>query len=185
MKQGLHSRPAGSASIPVWDRFVRTMHWAIVIATPLAWFSHGGLLDIHRAAGYTLLGLALGRIAWGFTGNGYARFANFVPGPGRFASYMLAMARGRETRYIGHNPAGGMMIVVLLAVMLALGASGWMLDSPAYRDHPTLHGIHAILSDGLIVLVALHVAGVLYASWRHRENLILAMTTGRKAGDGK
>ena len=60
-----------------------------------------------------------------------------------------------------------------------------MLDSPAYRDHPTLHEIHAILSDGLIALVALHVAGVLYASWRHRESLILAMITGSKAGDGQ
>lgn len=164
----------------VWDAFVRAAHWIIVLATLAAYFTHGGLLEAHRVAGYLVLALIAARIVWGFANTGYARFGSFVPTPLRLARYLWAMLRMREARTIGHNPAGGAMIVALLGVLIALGVTGWMIDSPAYRDFRPLQEIHLILSDGLIVLIAIHIAGVLYASWRHRENLILAMFTGRK-----
>ena len=155
-----------------------------MLAALTAYFTHGGLLDAHRVAGYLVLALVIARIAWGFANSGHARFGSFVPTPAHLAKYLWAMLRLREPRTIGHNPAGGAMIVALLSVLIALGVTGWMIDSPAYRDFRPLQEIHLILSDGLLVLIAIHIAGVLYASWRHRENLILAMITGRKRPAG-
>ena len=170
-----------ATQIKVWDVFIRITHWTLVVAIVLAYFSHGGLLSLHRIAGYTVLALVLARVVWGFIGGEHARFVNFVPTPPRLTRYLGRLLRHRETRTIGHNAAGGAMIVVLLAILAAISATGLLLDSSAYRDYRPLHSLHDGMSDGLMVLIAVHIVGVLHASWRHKENLIAAMFTGRKS----
>lgn len=170
-----------ATQLKVWDVFVRSTHWTLVVATVLAYFSHGGLLTLHRIAGYTVIALVVARVVWGFIGSAYARFANFVPSPVGLMRYLGLLIRHREPRTQGHNPAGGAMIVLLLGMLLAIGGTGWVLDSPAYRDYRPLSALHDGLSDVLMALIAVHIAGVLHASWRHKENLVAAMFTGRKA----
>ena len=164
----------------VWDRVVRIVHWSLVIAVPIAYLTHGGLLGAHRAAGYWIAAMAALRIVWGFVGTPHARFVDFAPSPARLAKYLAQLVRGREARHIGHNPAGGAMIVVLLALLFAVSVTGFSLDTQSYRDDRSLHAVHDLLADALIVCVVVHVVGVLYASARHRENLIRAMFSGRK-----
>ena len=173
---------APEGPVPVWDRWVRITHWMVAGATLLAYFSHGGLLQLHRVTGYVTVALVVGRLAWGIVGTTHARLVDFVPAPRQLLAHLWNMGRWRDERFLGHNPAGAVMILALWAVLLSLGASGWMLDSPAYRDYRPLQEIHAILADLLMLMIALHVAGVLLASWRHRENLIVAMVTGKKRG---
>jgi len=164
----------------VWDLFVRTFHWALVAAFVVAYFSHGGYLGAHRVAGYIILALVLARVAWGFVGPQFARFASFVPGAGKLATYIGQLLRGREPRHLGHNPAGGVMIVVLLVLLAALSATGIALDTPRFRDDSDFKEIHDLLTDAALVCIVLHLVGVIYASWRHHENLIAAMITGWK-----
>ena len=165
----------------VWDAFIRITHWTLVVAIVLAYFSHGGLLTLHRVAGYTVIALVAARVVWGFMGGTFARFANFVPSPPRLLRYLCLLLRHRETRTLGHNAAGGAMIVALLVLLAAISATGLLLDSSAYRDYRPLHSMHDGLSDVLMVLIVVHIVGVLHASWRHKENLIAAMFTGRKS----
>jgi cytochrome b len=103
-----------------------------------------------------------------------------VTGPRKLASYLSLVARGREPRYLGHNPAGGAMIIVLLVLLAALCVTGLILDTPRFRDDRDFKEVHDILTDVSLACIVLHVLGVAYASWRHQENLVAAMLTGRK-----
>ncbi len=166
--------------VRVWDPLVRIFHWALVVAFVVAYFSHGGYLAVHRISGYAIAALVAVRVVWGFVGPAHARFASFVTGPRALTAYLGLLVRGREPRHIGHNPAGGAMIVVLLALLAALSATGFVLDTPAFRDDRDFKEVHDLLTDATVVCIVLHLAGVALASWRHRENLVAAMITGRK-----
>jgi cytochrome b len=168
--------------VRVWDPFVRVFHWGVAAAFVVAYFSHGGYLAVHRVAGYAIAALVVSRVLWGFVGSPHARFADFVPGPRKLIGYMGRLVRGREARHLGHNPAGGVMIVVLLVLLAALCATGVVLDTPGFRDDRNLQEVHELLTDATLACIALHVAGVAHASWRQRENLVAAMISGRKRG---
>jgi len=171
-----------SRNVRVWDPLVRVFHWVLVTGVAVAWFSVGkGLL--HDTAGYVVLGLVMLRLVWGFVGTGHARFSDFVPTRRRLASYLRAMAQHRAPRYLGHNPAGGVMIVVLLVALLVTAVSGWMEISDAYWGVAWVENLHAVSADVLVVLIAGHLVGVVVSSLMHRENLITAMFTGRKRAD--
>ena len=171
--------------VRVWDPVVRATHWGIVVAFPVAYMTHGGYLFAHPVSGYALLALLAVRIAWGFAGPGTARFAHFVTGPRRLLAYVGQVVRGREPRHLGHNPAGAAMIVLLLALLAAVSLTGLVLDTPGWRDHRDLKALHDALADAIVVCVIVHLCGVAYSSWRHRENLVGAMITGfKRRGNG-
>ena len=166
--------------IRVWDPLVRTFHWMLVLSFAVAWLSseHSGRL--HELAGYVAGVLVLARVAWGFFGPGYARFSQFVQPPAAVAAYLSSIATGSERRFIGHNPAGGAMIVVLLASVMATAATGWMLTTDAFWGSLAVQRVHSILAQGVLLLVLAHLGGVALASVRHRENLVRAMVIGDK-----
>lgn len=179
--------------IKVWDLFVRVFHWTLVAAFATAYVTEDGLEQVHVLAGYTVLALVLGRVVWGFVGSRYARFSDFVPTFTDLRRYLGGMLRGHPTHYVGHNPAGGAMIIALLVSLLLTTLTGlatyggegegplaglvWQLGVNAEDDFEDLHEFFANLT---LLLVAVHVAGVLAGSLLHRENLIRAMFTGRK-----
>ena len=172
-----------SRSTLVWDLFVRVFHWGLVGAFGGAYVLSEDGGPIHHALGYAVLGLVAARILWGLAGSYHARFANFVPTPRAFAEYTRAMVAGRERRYLWHNPAGGAMIIALLMLLTATGVTGWLLTTNAFWGSEALETLHGVCANAVLVCVALHVGGVLLASWRHRENLVSAMLTGRKRND--
>jgi cytochrome b len=170
--------------IRVWDPFVRAFHWALAASFAVAWLSSENWESLHSAAGYAAGALVGLRVVWGFLGPKYARFAQFVRSPKTVIDYLRAIKDRAERRYVGHNPAGGAMIVVLLAAMAATAVSGWLLTTDAFWGSTIVQRIHSVLAHGVLALVALHLAGVLLASLRHRENLVRAMVVGVKRGAG-
>ncbi|RZI85759.1 MAG: cytochrome B [Rubrivivax sp.] len=167
----------------VWDRLVRLLHWTLVAAVATAWLS---TLDLgmgwtHERAGYVAAALVSIRLVWGRLGRPYARFTQFVRQPAAVLAYGRQLWQRREPRYIGHNPLGGWMVLALLANIAAIVLTGWLQTTDRYWGSERLELIHTCLAWGLLVLIALHVAGVVFTSLRHRENLALAMITGRKA----
>lgn len=177
-------------TVLVWDILIRIFHWSFAILITLAWFSHewrGSGRLWHEWLGYAALGLAALRIIWGLVGSKYARFTDFVHLPSHYFKYFAALLRGREKRYLGHNPIGGLMVVALLLLALGSGVSGYVLTQRGMSlfgmGHRQLEGLHGLLGNLFLIAVPLHILGVIWESFRHRENLILAMINGRKRTD--
>lgn len=163
--------------IRVWDPIIRVFHWGLVAAVAVAWLTGDEWDDLHVFAGYAVAGLVTARLLWGLIGGHYARFSQFLRAPSTVLAYLRDMRQGRERRYLGHNPAGAAMIVLLLATLAGTAWTGWLLENDA---GDMVEELHEVLANGLLVLIALHVGGVILASMRHHENLARAMVTGDK-----
>ncbi len=164
----------------VWDPFVRLFHWSLVLSFGVAWFSSHPAETLHHWAGYAAAALILMRLLWGMIGTRYARFSQFVRKPATVARYLSDVVSGKEARYVGHNPAGGVMVMALIAAMATTALTGWMMTTDAYFGVEWVEAAHSLVAHGLLMLVLLHLCGVVLASVRHHENLIGAMASGRK-----
>ncbi|MCK7581675.1 MAG: cytochrome b/b6 domain-containing protein [Chromatiales bacterium] len=180
--------------IRVWDPLVRVFHWSLVAGFATAFIVEDDLLSVHVWAGYLVLALIAVRLVWGLIGTRHARFSDFVRGPGAVLQYLRDVVRLRAPRYLGHNPAGGAMILLLLISVAATGISGLALYGAEEFAGPlagVMHGLPAFWGDVLeethevfanltLGLILIHVAGVLVSSLLHHENLIGAMISGDK-----
>lgn len=115
---------ASNASVNVWDPLVRLFHWGLVVAFTIAYFTAEEESTLHIYSGYTVMGLIIFRLVWGFVGSRHARFSDFVYGPATLMAYVRDLASGHPRRYLGHNPLGGLMIVAMLVVLAVLTYSG-------------------------------------------------------------
>lgn len=195
-------KPASNSNlVRVWDAFVRTGHWVLVVAYFTAYFTEDHLLSVHVWAGYVVGAIVVARVAWGFMGTTHARFRDFLYGPGAALRYFGNLLRGKSRRYLGHSPAGGIMVVLLLLGLAAVTWSGLMVYAYDQQAGPLARFVvspdalpadefealehyweetHELLVNVTLLLVALHIAGVLLASFVHKENLVRAMFTGKK-----
>lgn len=182
MKAREREREPGQAAgrVRIWDPFVRISHWVTAFAclANLSVLRHGD--DLHDWVGYAALAAVALRILWGFVAPAHANFRDFVPSPRSFFTYIRLLGRGREPRYVGHNPAGAAMMLTLMALVIVCGITGWMLGLDAFWGDSDVEAVHVAAANAILFLTILHVAGAVVESLRHRENLILAMVTGFK-----
>lgn len=164
----------------VWDPLVRLFHWTVVAGCVLDLFVFEDGKATHRLIGYIVAGALVVRLLWGFLGSQHARFADFVPTPRKLTQYVKALLQGQEPRYIGHNPAGAVVMLTLMALLAAVSVTGWMLALDAYFGNKALEELHEEVANLILVLAGLHAAAAIYEGWRHKENLVWAMVTGRK-----
>ena len=166
--------------VVVWDPLVRVFHWALVAAFVTAWVSAEEIGVVHRSAGYVIVGLVAFRVLWGLVGPRHARFASFIWRPSAVLTFLADTARFRARRHLGHNPAGGAMVVALLVMLAAITTTGIMMTTDAFWGARWVRELHELSVNVAVVLIVVHVLGVVLASVEHRENLVVAMVTGRK-----
>ncbi len=183
--------------VTVWDPLVRIFHWSLVSAFFIAYFTEDDLLDLHVYAGYVVAGLLVFRLIWGLVGSRHARFTDFVKRPREVWAYLKSIIGQHPRRYLGHNPAGGAMIIALLSSLVLVTISGIVIYSIEESAGPlgaSLSGVsefwedvveelHEFFSNATLALVFFHVTGVLIASLQHKENLVKSMVNGRKPVD--
>jgi cytochrome b len=180
-----------STEVRVWDWPVRLTHWLFVFCLAFSWWSaEQRAMDWHRYSGYALLGLLIFRIYWGFAGSSSARFSTFVRGPSRVVAYLRGTSE--QHRSAGHNPLGGWSVAAMLTLMLAqvlIGLfvsdvdgleSGPLSHLVSFEASRTLAEIHEIVFNLILGLIALHIAAILFYLFAKRDNLIVAMLTGKR-----
>lgn len=167
-------------TVPVWDPLVRIFHWTVVLGVVLNSFVLEDGKALHRYVGYAVAALLAVRVVWGFIGTVHARFRDFVPSPRTFADHLRAVLDRRDRRYVGHNPAGAVMMLLLMGLLAATCLTGWMQTLDAFWGKEWVEEAHEIAANLILAMAAVHVLAAIAESLAHRENLVLAMITGRK-----
>lgn len=165
--------------LQVWDLPTRVFHWLLVFGFSGAYITAESerWALLHVACGYTVLGLILFRLIWGFAGSRYARFVDFVVGPAAIFRYIRSFLQTTE-HPAGHNPLGAVAILLLLLLGLACAVSGVLIYQDV--DIDWLEQLHELSAWLMLIIVAVHVIGVIVSSVLHRQNLIRAMIDGKK-----
>ena len=171
---------SSEASRPVWDRFVRVFHWTLVGCVLLNFFVLEEGEAPHEWTGYLAAALVIARMVWGFIGSRHARFSDFFPTPGRLTVHLRAMRAGRPEHHWGHNPLGALMMLLLMALVLALGITGWLQGTDAYFGESWLQELHEWLANVLMASAGLHAAAAIVMGRLERTRLVKAMVTGVK-----
>lgn len=173
--------------IKVWDLPVRLCHWLLVVAVAGAYISINlNEVEWHERFGFSAATLVIFRVLWGLVGSDTARFARFVPGPGRIIAYLRGRWRG-----IGHNPLGALSVLALLAAVSVQVGTGIFANDDIFFDAPWSYAVGKELSDQvtgwhkisrwvLLGLIGLHLAAVAVHVFALREPIVRAMVSGRR-----
>jgi cytochrome b len=191
-------RPRGILlSIPVWDLPLRLFHWLLVLdvmalyGARLAHKLWGVPMTLHYWCGLFALSLILFRWLWGFWGSETARFSRFLRPPREALAHLRALFVREPDTVVGHNPAGGYMVLLLLLLLTLQAVSGLFARSGPDSAAPysalltpsqaelaaTLHSANFVL---LLGAIGLHVAAILLYQLVKGQNLVGPMITGKK-----
>jgi len=180
----------------VWDLPIRVFHWAIVVLIFVSWLTfQRGWMTVHFYTGYTTLSLLLFRLVWGFVGSDTARFLRFLKSPVAAIRHLMHLHRREPDTEIGHNAAGGWMVLVLLGLLLVQAITGLCANDDIFLEGPWagwvgkswsdwLTGIHHRNFNWILIAIALHVLAVLAYAVIKRHNLVRPMITGKKRMPG-
>ena len=178
----------------IWDIFIRIFHWSLLATFVITYLTEDDFPTLHVYAGYTMMALIMLRLIWGFIGSRHARFSSFVVKPTAVIEYMKEVIQFRAKRYIGHNPAGGAMVIALLVSLSMTLLFGLLTYGAAEFSGPlaglaggvseslanVFEELHEFFANFTVFLAVLHVLGVAIASFQHRENLVRSMVNGYK-----
>lgn len=183
-----------SQQTKIWDIFIRVFHWSILAAFAITYLTEDDFPSLHVYAGYTMMALIVLRLVWGFIGSRHSRFKNFIVKPSNVIKYMKEVVQFRAKRYVGHNPAGGAMVIALLFSLsmtlffglLTFGATEFsgplagLVGGVSESFANIFEELHEFFANFTLFLAVVHVLGVAIASFQHKENLIKSMVTGYK-----
>jgi len=183
----------------VWDLPTRLFHWSLVLLVAFSGITGefgddfgANVLDWHARSGYAILTLLFFRLLWGFVGGTHARFRSFVRRPRAVLAYLRQLSAGKGEPHLGHNPAGGWSVLLMLACLSLqvgtglflsdddLGFTGPLANTVSDRMSDRLHALHEANFVVLMVLVALHLLAIAFHLWAKKENLVSAMVSGKK-----
>jgi cytochrome b len=180
-------------TVKVWDLPTRLFHWLVVVLVAAAYLTwRFNRMDWHAWTGEALLALVLWRLAWGIVGSDTARFRHFVAAPGKALRHLAHFVRREPDEQVGHNPAGGWMVLLLLALLLGQCLSGIYVDNDVADTGPLTAIVPASVADlitrlhdkllwlALLAAIAVHLAAILAYRAFKRHQLVLPMITGRK-----
>ncbi|RUO26108.1 hydrogenase [Aliidiomarina minuta] len=183
--------------VRLWDSFIRGFHWILVLVLAGLWMTGGDLdyLDWHVRLGLLMLALLITRIMWGILGSQNARFSHFVRSPIAAFKHLRQEVKGQAKEPLGHNPAGGYMILVLLALLLIQALTGLFTDDDIFFRGPLAHWVdsdtarsltrlHRNNFDWILIASGIHIVAIFWYLAR-KKDLLTPMITGNKEVETK
>ncbi|RAR53638.1 cytochrome b [Paraburkholderia unamae] len=179
-------------SVRVWDLPTRLFHWLTVVLVAAAYVTQRlNWMQTHVRLGETLLALVLFRILWGCFGSETARFSRFVASPRKAVEHLRHLLRREPDVQVGHNAAGGWMVLLLLALLLVVTLTGLYDNNDIADEGPlseivpakianAIGSLHALGWDVLAGAVVLHVCAIAVYALAKGHNLVGPMLTGKK-----
>ncbi len=175
----------------VWDAPTRLFHWALVALVAGAYVTaKNGWIDWHFRCGYSILTLLLFRIMWGILGSDTARFARFLKSPFAALRHLGHFTRREPDTEIGHNAAGGLMVVVMLALLCFQVGSGLFANDGLFTEGPLAkyaNGLSDRITDWhvfnfnlILAVIVMHVLAIIGYAVVKRHDLVRPMVTGKK-----
>ena len=129
------------ATVRVWDPFVRVFHWSLVTLFMVAFVTGDEATGAHRRRiRHRWPDRAARRL--GFRRSPSRPFSHFVRPPREVLAYLRDVALLRAPRHVGHNPAGGAMIVALLVMLAATSLTGYMMTTDAFWGAKWMEEVH-------------------------------------------
>lgn len=178
--------------IRVWDAPTRLFHWAIVVLIGVSWLSESlGWMTIHFVSGYSIIALLLFRLIWGFVGSETSRFSRFLKSPVAALRQLAHLHRREPDTEIGHNAAGGWMVLLMLVLLAVQAGTGLCANDDGATEGPLfnyvgkawsdwLSHVHSINFTLIQIAVVLHVLAIVAYAVLKRHDLVRPMLTGEK-----
>ena len=178
--------------IRLWDLPTRLFHWLLALSVTAALITAqigGDVMDWHGRMGLLITGLVVFRLLWGVMGSTYARFTQFFPTPARLKAFQRGAWRG-----VGHNPLGALSVLALLGLLAFQIMSGLFSNDDISFVGPLfdlvgkdvsnrLTGLHKLVSNGIYLLIGLHLAAIAFYALVKKDNLVKPMVTGWKESE--
>jgi cytochrome b len=166
--------------ILVWDLATRLFHWLLVLFVLICFLTgedEGFVFAVHAYSGFVVFMLLVFRLGWGVIGSRHSRFSDFVYAWPTVRRFAVSVLHFKPEPYVGHNPLGGWMVILMLMILIATTLTGILMVTTGSE---WLDDIHEGLGSFMQVLVLVHIAGVLIDQWMTGEKIVKAMVTGRK-----
>ncbi|MGJ8686012.1 MAG: cytochrome b/b6 domain-containing protein, partial [Spongiibacteraceae bacterium] len=167
----------------VYDLPTRLFHW-LFAASFLAAFTISNTVDdddaafsFHMIAGLLMCFTLLWRIVWGAIGSRHARFSDFSLNPAELASYLKGIFSDKTRLWPGHNPASSWAAVIMMALGIGLGTTGYLMVSSGSES---LEDVHELMANAFIIIVLLHIAGIIIHTLKHKDPIGKSIVTGNK-----
>ncbi|WP_018983905.1 cytochrome b/b6 domain-containing protein [Salinimonas chungwhensis] len=183
----------------IWDIPTRLFHWLLVGAllvqyVTATWMDNA--MQWHFYTGYFVLGLLTFRILWGLVGPTHARFASFVTSPVQVFRYGKTLFRQNSHAYGGHNPLGGYVVILMLALLISQAVSGLFMTDDIFMEGPwypsadeslrdLMNYLHRAGVDWLLIIIGLHISAVIFYKVYKKQALTSAMLHGKKQTEAK
>ncbi len=176
----------------IWDLPIRLFHWVLVCLIAFSWLTYKqGWMDWHVISGYTILSLLLFRVVWGFIGSDTARFTFFLKSPLEALRHLSHLHRREPDTEIGHNAAGGWMVLVMLGLLFAQAITGLGSNDDISVEGPLATRLGKDLSDQvtslhrqgsnlILAVIGMHILAIVTYAALKRHNLVRPMITGKK-----
>jgi cytochrome b len=176
----------------VWDLPIRLFHWCIVVLIATSYLTYRfDRIEWHKLSGMLILTLLLFRLAWGFVGSDTARFTAFLKSPIAGLRHIAAFGRREPDTQVGHNEAGGWMVLALLGLLLFQAVSGLFANDDSTFEAPLFHLVGKATSDSITgwhafsfklieAAIVLHILAIVAYAVVKRHDLVRPMITGKK-----